>query len=260
MSFEQRAADIAARIRTSGRGVLTMRREDLRAEFNIGRFSEAQANAVVEALRQHEIFVHPHPSRGTSNVRLYDWHHPVGKMAHAVVHPDDMPDTPLTMAAQLFARERAGRDLRSDDAPWIDVFDIFMQLVIGREPEGWEELRDSRHPSELARELAKALELSEGIVDQPSVFRIASAVCVFRPKRRRRLASEFASTTIPESALDPFIDDLDRVRRRMKDEYEHLLRRTARLLLGTEELPLRSVEVGVLGLRYRREDEEGSTS
>lgn len=237
-----------------------MRREDLRAEFNIGRFSEAQANAVIEALRQHEIFVHPHPSTGTSNVRLYDWHHPVGKMAHAVIHSDDVPDTPLTMAAHLFARERAGRDLRSDDAPWIDVFDIFMQLVIGREPEGWEELRDSRHPSELARELARALELPEGVVDQPSTFRIAAAVCAFRPKRHRRLAAEFASTSVPEPALDRLVEDLDRARRRMKDEYEHLLRCTARLLLGTEELPLRSVEVGVLGLRYRREDGEGSTS
>ncbi len=185
MSFESAAVAVAERVRTNKRGFLTMRREELRDAFGIGRFTEAQSDGVCEALARQHVLVHPHPRSGEPSLRLYDRKHSLGRVAESILIPGEMPETPLRDAAKLFAREHAGRDLRSDDVVWISAFDVLLQVVLGRPPEGWEDLNDDRHPSQLAREIGHALGLPAGVTDQTSTLRIAAAVCALRPRGRR---------------------------------------------------------------------------
>jgi hypothetical protein len=254
MTFDEAGEALAQRVRATGRGYLTMRREELREVFGIGRLTEGQSNAACEALGRQGLFVFPHPFESGPVLRLYDQKHLMAGVAEAVARPDAIPDTPLRRAAEIFARESAGRDLRSDDAPWLLVFDLFLQVVLGREPEGWEDLRDDRHPSELARELATALGFPPTLSAEPSTLRLAAAVCSFRPRRRQWLVSELLGVGGHEAAILPLIDGLASANRRLRDEHERLLQQAARLLLGVDELPSRPVELGIHGLRFRRED------
>ncbi len=256
MGFDEAAGAIAARVRSTGRGYLTMRRDELRDVFEIGRFTAGQSEAVCEALKRHGVFTYPHPFESGPTLRLYDQAHPVAGVAEAVVRPDVIPETELRRAAEVFARERAGRDLRSDDAPWLAAFDLFLQVVLGRDPDGWEELRDDRHPSELARELGAALGLAHGIADQPSTLRIAAAVCAFRSRRRHWPVADLLGSTGDHAAVSALIDSLGAANRRLHEEHDRLLRQAARLLGGTDVIPERAVELGVLQLRYRREELE----
>jgi hypothetical protein len=254
--FDEVAEKVVSQVRGTGRGFLTMRRDGLRDAFGIGRFTEGQAEAVCEALGRLGVFVYPHPFDNVSTLRLYDQKHPIAGIAEAVALPDAMPETALRNASEVFARERAGRDIRSDDAPWLVAFDILLQTVIGREPEGWEEMRDDRHPSQLARELGQALGFAQGVTDQIALLRLAAAVCAFRPRRRQWLASELSGGAEGPSAVLPFIDGLEAANRRLRDEHERLLHQAARFLLRADEVPSVAVELGLLGLRYRREDGE----
>lgn len=258
MTFDEAAVTVAARVRTTGRGFLTMRRDELREAFGIGKLTEGQATSVCEALGRQGVFVHPHPYGSGPTLRLYDQKHPVAALAEAVTRPDAIPETSLRRAAEVFARETAGRDLRSDDAPWLIVFDLFLQVVLGREPEGWEELRDDRHPSELARELAVALGFAQAVAEGPSTLRLAAAICAFRPRRRQWLAQDLTRPEDTEAAVLPLIDSLAAANRRLREEHDRLLRQAARLLLHADEIPDRPVELGLHGLRYRREDAERS--
>jgi hypothetical protein len=260
MTFEEAAVQVASRVRMGGRGFLTLRRDELREAFSIGKFTEGQATAVCEALGRQGVFVHPHPYSSGPTLRLYDQKHPVAALAEAITSPDSIPETPLRNAAEIFARETAGRALRSDDAPWLVVFDLFLQILIGREPEGWEDLRDDRHPSELARELAIALGLGAAVAERPSTMHVASAVCAFRSRRRQWLAQDFIGPEDTEAAVLPLIDSIVAANRRLRDDHDKLLRQVARLLLHAEEVPGRSVEVGLLGLRFRREASRGGVA
>jgi hypothetical protein len=62
----------------------------------------------------------------------------------------------------------------------------------------------------------------------------------------------------PETAVLPLIDSLASANGRLREEHDRLLRQAARLLLRTDEIPDRPVELGLHGLRYRREDVERS--
>jgi hypothetical protein len=255
-SFDESAAALALLVRATGRGFLTMRREDLRDAFEIGRFTEMQSEDVCEALGRMDIFIHPRPFGSGATLRLYDQKHPVAGIAEAVTRPDAIPETSLRTAAAVFAREKAGREHRSHDAPWMIVFDLFLQSVLGRELEEWEEMRDDRHPTELARELGVALHLGQGVTEHPATLKVAAAVCAFRPRRRRWTASELIGPADSEATVLPFVDGVTSANERLREEHERLLRQAARLLIHADEVPSSSVELGVLGLRYRREDGE----
>lgn len=259
MTFDEAAMPVAARVRASGCGFLTMRREELREAFGIGKFTERQATEVCEALGRQGIFVHPHPYESGPTLRLYDQKHPVGAIAETVARPDELPETSLRRTAEVFARETAGRDLRSDDAPWLVVFELFLHLVLGREPDDWEDLRDDRHPSELARELALALGFAQSIAEAHSTLRIAAAIGAFRPRRRPWLAKELTGPDGADVTLLAFVDGLAAANRRLREEHERLLRQAARLLLRADAIPDKPVELGLIGLRYRREDAERSS-
>src|SRR5713101_4810415 len=91
MTFDEAAVTVAARVRTTGRGFLTMRREDLREAFGIGKFTEGQATAVCEALGRQGLFVYPHPYASGATLRLYDQKHSVAAVAEAIARPDSIP-------------------------------------------------------------------------------------------------------------------------------------------------------------------------
>jgi hypothetical protein len=178
--------------------------------------------------------------------RVYDLDHEVGRILLAVVLPDEVPETALAEVARMFNRDRAAKDLRSDDIPWPQALDVFFQILIGRPPEGWEDLRDDRHPRELAADLAVSLELPAGVADATETVRLAGAVCAQRPRGLRWVG--------PPAALSDAFVEADR---RQKELHARLLREAAKHLLGRDELPTRSVELGRLGLRYCREAEGG---
>lgn len=260
MSFESAATAVAERVRSTKRGFLTMRREELREAFGIGRFTEQQSDAIWDALYAQGLLVHPHPFINLPMLRLYDRKHSVGQIAESILAPGEMPDTPLRNAAQMFARVHAGRDLRSDDVAWISAFDLLLQVVLGRPPEGWEDLNDDRHPSQLAREIGHALGLPTGVTDQAATLRLAAAVCALRPRSRRWTVAELSSAPAAEAPTAAFLGHVRAAHLSLQTEHEHLLRQAAQLLLGREDVPEVPVELGLLGLRFRREDEEGGTA
>lgn len=255
MNMDELADAVAIRVRASGLGFLTLRREELRDAFGMGKFTEKQADEVVDALYRHGVFVHPHPYWPGASLRLYDRAHPLGSIIEAAVRPNDIPETPLRTAAQAFARQSAGRDLRSDDAPWLVVFDLFLQVVLGREPDGWEELRDDRHPTELARAIAGALGFEEDIVAEATTLKLAAAVCSYRPRRRTWFAEDFLPAEHAAGWAAALLESLQTAGRRLQEDHDRLLRTAARLMLANEQIPERPVELGLLGLRYRREDQ-----
>jgi hypothetical protein len=259
MGFDESAAQMANQVRSRGRGFLTMRREELREQFGVGRWTPGQAAAACEALARQGIYVYPNPNEASGSVRLYDQKHPLGRIAEAVARPTEIPDSALNEAAQIFERERAGRDLRSDDLPWIQAFDLLLQVAIGREPEDWEDLRDDRPGAELARTLGEALGLRATVLGSPSFTHIASAVTAIRPRGRRWLAADLAHPDDGDAVAFPLLDAISATNRRLADEHTRLLELAARWALGKEQIPSNNVELGVLHLRYRRENARNGT-
>jgi hypothetical protein len=256
LKWDAEAQAVAGRVRATNRGFLTMRKDELRDAFGVGRFTEAQSDAVCEALFRNGAFVFPRPYSSGPSLRIYECDHPVAQVAEAILEPDSIPETPLRQAADLFAREKAGRELRSDDAPWLTIFDLFLQLLIGRQPDGWEDLRDDRHPSQVATELAAVLGLDPGLAADDSTTRIAAAVCAFRPRRRNWQVSAFVPEERGQDNAQPLVAALHASNRSLRDLHEQLLRQAAQLLLLSDLVPDHPVEVGLLGLRYCREDDE----
>jgi hypothetical protein len=252
--FDAVAKQIAGQVRISGSGFLTMRREELRAAFQIGRFTTNLSDRVVEALEAIDIMVHPFPSENCYSLRLYELRHPIGQAAHAVIAPDESTDAPLRRLAELQARAHAGTELRSDDVPWIEAFDLLLQVSIGREPDGWEELRDDRHGSMLARELAQALGLSPNVAAASWFLRLAAAVCAGRPRAAR--LSPDAIVAGPDAVRDGavVVQLLEERDAALRDSHHRTLEAAARAVLGAPDLPSRQVELGVLKLRRRVED------
>ncbi len=257
MSFDRWAELWATRVRDGGHGFLTVRRDDLRESFGIGRFGKLQAEQVVDALATAGVLVYPHPADGAGLLRLYDKTdrvRPVARLVETIVRPESAPEGELRRAAELFERAAAGADRRSDHAPWIVAFDVFLQAVLGREPEGWEELRDDRHPVELAADLGNALGFADEVVRRGTTRQVAAAVQSLRPRPRVPRPQDFAE---PDGALS-LADDLVRLLSESQEQGRRLhgdaLRAAARLLCDPGTVPERAVELGVLGLRFRRED------
>lgn len=228
-------------------GFITLQKDSLRERFGIGRLTEGITQDLVNTLSEHEMGVFPYPydMQGTS-LRVYDLESEIGKIAVAIVNPQSVPEKALVDVVKLYGRANAGKDRRSDDVPWLLAFDVFLQLVIGRPPEGWEDLEDEREPYELVAALAAGLELPADIVDAMETRRIAGAVCACRPHGRWwEGAPPGLGAALAEAA------------RKQKDIFDGVLREGAKHMLGGAEIPSRDVELGRLGLRYRREAQGG---
>ena len=226
-------------------GFLSMQKEELRERFGIGRLTANLVDQLVETLAAQEMFVVPNPYDFQS-FRIYDRDSQIGRIAEAIADPEGMPETALKEAVELFRRANKGKDRRSDDVPWLQALDVFLQLVIGRPPEGWEDLDDEREPVQLVKCLCESLGLPAGADEAKTTRGIAGAVCACRPHRLRW-----------EGADPGFSDALAEAGRKQKEIFDGVLREAAKVLLDETEIPSRDVELGRLGLRYRREAQGG---
>jgi len=224
-------------------GFLTLQRDTLRERFGIGRLAEKNTEELVDTLRNHGMIVFPHPYhvQGTS-LRVYDAESEIGKIARAVIEPQSVPERALVDAVNLHERATAGKRRRSVSVRWLSALDVFLQLVIGRPPEGWEDLEDVREPYQLVEALAASLELPAKIVHATETIRLAGAVCACRPRGLRW-----------EGAPAKLSATLDEATRKQKDIFDRVIREAAEHLLGGAEIPSSEVDLGGLGLRYRRE-------
>jgi hypothetical protein len=253
MSYELAAKELAARLRNTKASFLTMRRDELRDAFGIGRLTEGLSTAVCEALQHEGLQVFPKPVDAKTSLRVYDTRHVLGQLIGPITDPDQIPDTALRTASEVFEREAAGRDLRSDDAPWLVAFDIYLQLAIGRELEEWEHVKLDHHPLELKRELGAKLGIAEDVDEDPATVRLAAAVCQNRPLRRRWFPRELIRRGDVEESLYPMTDLLAAAYRAKRDAHDRLLNMAAKYVLSSEHVPHQRIELGLLGLRFRRE-------
>ena len=242
IDWNEAAVRLKRDVREHG-GFLTMQKDTLRERFGIGRLAERITQDLLNTLHEHGMIVFPHPydMQGTS-LRVYDVESEIGKIARAVVDPQDVPETALVDAVNLHERATAGKRRRSVCVPWLSALDVFLQLVIGRPPEGWEDLDDDREPYQLVEALAASLELPADIVHATETVRMAGAVCACRPRVPRW-----------ESAPPALAAILAEAARKQKYIFDGMLREAAKHLLGGAEIPSRDVDLGRLGLRYRRE-------
>jgi len=252
--YDATAARIALQIKAAEAGFLTMRRDELRAAFGMGRITQGLSDQVAQALADHEVFIYPRPADGGYTVRVYDRGHPLGKAAIAVVSPDETTDAPLRVLGSIHRRAVAGLELRSDDVPWLEAFDILLQLATGREPSGWEELRDDRHGAVLAQEVAQALGLEPGMVQDRWLINVATAVTHRRPRSRPLNAGELAGSPSSLVAAEALAKLLEEREAELREAHERSLRAAAVLVLGRDDIPTHRVELGLLGLRRKIEE------
>lgn len=254
---EDAAREIAIRVGKSERGFVTMAREELRDAFEIQKLTENQSEIVTQALSALGLFAFPHPYFAKRSLRIYDTKHRLGAIALAITAVDDTVDTPLRRAADTFAREENGKDLRSDDVPWIDAFWILLQLVTGRQPGGWTDLKDDRHSSMLARELAESLGLSDGVTDSASMLRIATAVCSVRLRSVAWSAADFIDDPTDATDGTGLAQALTKRDRVAREEHANVLVAAARLIRSHADIPTTRIELGRLGMWRQRDTTNG---
>lgn len=242
IDWNEAAVGLKRDVREHG-GFLTMQRDTLRERFGIGRLTESGTQSLLKTLDEHGMIIlpHPHYMAGTS-LRIYDVESEIGKIAQAVGYPQDVPETALIDAVNLHERATAGKRRRSVCVPWLSALDVFLQLVIGRPPEGCEDLEDGRELYQLVEALVASLELPTDIVHATETVRMAGAVCACRPRVPRWEGAPPALAAILAEAT-----------RKQKYIFDGMLRDVAKHLLGGAEIPLRDVDLGCLGLRYRHE-------
>lgn len=227
-------------------GFLTMQKDTLRERFGIGRLTQGISDDLTNTLHDHGMIVFPHPYYAKNTLRVYDIESEIGKIALAIADPQLATERALVDAVNLHTRANAGKDRRSVDVPWLSALDVFLQLVIGRPPEGWEDLEDDREPYQLVAALAASLDLPAEVADAKETVCIASAVCACRPHRLRwEGAPPGLGVALAEAA------------RKQKEIFDGVLHEAAKHLLGGAEIPSHNVELGRLGLRYRHEAKGG---
>ena len=223
-------------------GFLTIERDTLRERFGIGRLAEKITQDLLDTLDTHKLCVFPHPySMQGTWLRVYDVESEIGKIALAVADPQGVTERALRDVVDLHERANDGKKKRSVVVPWLSALDVFLQLIIGRPPEGWEDLDDEREPYQLVEALAASLELPADIVHADTKC-VAGAVWACRPRVPRWDGAPSALAAILAEAA-----------RKQKYIFDGMLRDAAKHLLGGEEIPSRDVDLGRLGLRYRRE-------
>jgi len=243
--WEEAADALRQRVRDHG-GFLTMRRDALRDQFGIGRLSENLAAELRSTLSEFGLEIYPPLDWGCSSTRIYHLESEIGRLAQAILNPEGVPESALVEAVNLYERANAGKDRRSDDVPWLSALDVYLQLVIGRPPEGWEDLEDGRELYRLVKELADTLGIPADVANAQETVRLAGAVCAYRPRGWRwEGAPASLSAALTEAA------------HKQKESFDRVLREAAKHLLGGSEIPQRDVELGRIGLRYRREVQGG---
>jgi hypothetical protein len=221
-------------------GFLTMQRDEFRERFDIGRLTAGLAEDLLNTLEEHGMIGFPNPYEvGTS--RIYDIETEIGKLALAVIDPPGATERALADAVNLYMRAEAGKRRRSVSVPWLSAFDVFLQLVVGKSPDGWEELDDEREPYKLVKALANSLKLPDNIVEAKETICMAGAVCACRPRVLRWKDAP---------ALDLILAEAERKQKYIFDE---MLKKAAKHLLGGAEPPSCAVDLGLLGLRYRHQ-------
>ncbi len=224
-------------------GFLTLQRDAFRERFDIGRLAERNTEELLTTLYEYGMIVLPHPYLvAGSLLRVYDVESSVGKIALAVGYPQEMPETALVDTVKLHERAEAGKRRRSVCVPWLAAFDVFLQLVIGRTPEGWEDLDDDREPYQLVAALASRLNLPPAAADTKATACIAGSVWACRPRIPRW-----------ESAPPALASFLTEATQKQKIRFEEVLREAAVYILGGTAIPSDEVDLGSLGLRYRHE-------
>ena len=248
------ATRIAMQIRSGSQGFISMKKEALREAFGVGRMTVGLSDQIVQALWDERIFIHPNPAECANTLRVYDHTHPIGKAAHAVVAPESATDAPLHALARLHERAKAGEELRSDDVPWLEAFNILLQLAVGKEPDDWEDLRDDRHGSMLAQELAQSLGLDPTVVSARWFINLAAAVNSGRPRRRTPQAGEMVGSPAALPAAEALATLLERRDTQIRTLHRESLELAAQTVLLGEGVPVNNVELGVLGMRRRIEE------
>ncbi len=226
-------------------GFFTIQKDELRERFDIGKLGKNNSEDLAVTLREHEMIVVPHPYDARTLLRVYDVESEIGKIAQAVAYPDEVPETALAGAVDLYARADAGKKRRSVGVPWLSALDVYLQLLIGRPLEDWEDLDDGREPYQLVRDLAKSLGLPDDIAEAKQARRVASAVCACRPHAHRCNGLSLGLVAALKEATP-----------KQEDIFERVLAEAAKYLLGAAEIPSHNVEIGLLGLRYRCEAQE----
>ena len=252
-TFENTAAELAREIRATGHGFLTLSKEQLRNRFDIGRLTANLSSELVEALGEVDLVVSPFPADAGQSLRVYDLRHPLGGAAFAICSPDETTDSALRELADLVSRTKAGRELRSDDVPWLEGLHMLLQLVLGREPAGWEDLRNDRHSSELAHALAGKLGVDVELLGNPRMLRLAALADTYRPLERRFREDELVLEADSAPAVGALLHTVETAQRRMAEQHMQVLIAVGKMLIRGTELPNAQVEVGLLGLRRRRE-------
>lgn len=227
-------------------GFLTIQKEALRKRFGISSLKVNNSEELRRTLEEYDMIVIPHPHEARTSLRVYDVESEIGKIARAVVEPQGVSERALVNAVNLHERATAGKGRRSVCVPWLSALDVFLQLVIGRPPEGWEDLEDDREPYQLRDALAASLDLPADVADAKETVCIAGAVCACRPHR-----------LLWEGAPPGLGVVLAGAARKQKDIFDGVLREAAKYLLGGAKIPSCDVELGRLGLRYRREAQGG---
>lgn len=153
-----------------------------------------------------------------------------------------MPETALIDAVALYERAAAGKERRSVVVPWLTALDVFLQFLIGRPPAEWEELDDGRESHQLIKVLAMGLGLPADLVHATATNRMAGAVCACRPR-------------VPpwKNAPPALAAILTEAARKQKYIFDGMLHDAAKHFLDGAQIPSRDVDLGKLGLRYRRE-------
>lgn len=227
-------------------GFLTMQKDTVRKHFGIGRMTQGISEDLTSVLYRHGMYVIPQAYYAQGTLRVYDVDSEIGKIAWAVADPQGASERPLVDAVNLHERANATKDGHSDDVPWLTALDVFLQLLIGRPPEGWEDLLDNREPYQLVAALADAIGLPAGVADARETVGIAGAVCACRPHGVRWQGAPPALGAALEEAAQE-----------QKEIFDRVLREAAKHLLSGAEIPINNVELGRLGLRYRREAQGG---
>jgi hypothetical protein len=239
MDWDDAARALKRDVREHG-GFLTLQKDMLRERFDIGRLAEKISQDLVDTLEEHGLIVFPHPFEAHGTLRIYDVETDIGKIALAVIDPHDVTERALVDAVSLQERADAGKRRRSVCVPWLSALDILLELVIGRWPEGWEELDDDREIYQLVASLATSLGLTTDLGDSET-RQMAVAVSACRPRVRWDGAPPTIAAILKEAA------------RKQKYIFDGMLRDAAKHLLGGAEIPSRDVDLGCLGLRHSRE-------
>jgi hypothetical protein len=87
MSLEEAARQLAALVRDSERGFLTIGKDKLRKQFGVEKLGIRISDAINEALRGESIDAYPHPYDTVNTLRLYDMKHRLGEIAQSVLYP-----------------------------------------------------------------------------------------------------------------------------------------------------------------------------